>query len=83
MSNALISNETVPAGTGWRYTAGAFNVAGSISGQEENGAGRSLMTVRGSFGFEPYKFTVKETDKELRLKRLMAFGRGLTGQGWS
>ena len=83
MSNALISNETVMAGTGWRYTAGAYEAAGRVSRKEENGAGRSLMTARGSFGFEPYKFTVRETDKELRIKRLMAFGRGLTGQGWS
>jgi len=87
MSNALISNETVPAGAGWCYTAEAFEAARNVSGKTENGTRRSLMMAPSSFGLPSYKFTAKETvqdmEKQLRLTRLEAFGRSLTGQGWS
>ena len=85
MNNAIISNETVRAEAGWCYTARAFDTARNVSGEKENG--QSVMTAPSSFGLPSYKFTaketVKETDKQLRLTRLMAFGRSLPGQGWS
>jgi len=79
MDNALISNETVSTEQGWCYAAKAPDIAA-------NTAGESLMMAPESFGIEPYKFTVKETDKQLQLTRLMAFGRsfaGSTGTSWS
>jgi hypothetical protein len=89
MDNALISNEAISTAQGWCYSAKAQDTAANVFTEKENTAGQSLMMAPSSFGIQPYKFiareTAKETDKELRLTRMMAFGRSfaeVTGQSW-
>jgi hypothetical protein len=82
MNNVSAINETAAIQQNWCYTAKAPETAGSILA--ENGVNQALLMAPKTLNIQPYQFTTAlkpvETDKQLQVTRMMAFGRSFS---WS